>query len=175
MRDQISAKNMMWCQNPCRREATDHFFCDTLYGPDFCSPRAGVTYKAKNCFTPCMHHESVLEEYYYCYIDNTNNTWDYCGNWDVPTDKKSVVEFTRYDYVCGDYCKPDEDNTYEWCHYAYWDYNSTLNEAQLRTSWDYCRGHVPPGMPASHIAGIVIGVIAGIVIITLLIYYFTKN
>ena len=33
----------------------------------------------------------------------------------------------RYDYVCGDYCRWDDDNKYQYCYYVYWDYNSTIN------------------------------------------------
>jgi hypothetical protein len=33
----------------------------------------------------------------------------------------------RYDNVCADYCKWDDDNEYQYCHYVYWDYNSTSN------------------------------------------------
>ena len=39
---------------------------------------------------------------------------------------------------------------------------STINEAILKRTWDYCRGHSPPGMEGWVIALIVIGVFLGI-------------
>jgi len=153
-----------------------HYFCDTLYGDDHCSPRPGLTSKGEKCAWPCEFYDSTFGEgYYFCYTDKSNSTWDYCGHWDVPAHKKQVVEFTRYDYVCGDYCKPDEDHSYEWCNYAYWDYNATTNTANLRKSWDYCAGHVPPGMSTGAIIGTVLGVIGGIVLLTLILYFLANR
>lgn len=67
----------------------------------------------------------------------------------------------RYDYVCADFCQVDDD--YQWCHHVYWDYNSTTNEATLRSTWDYCLGFEPESMEGWKIALIVLGVIVAIV------------
>ncbi len=118
----------MWCLDICKREAADHYWCNTLYGHDHCSPTSGVSSVGTRCAYPCELWDSTFEAYHFCYTAPDNSTWEYCGQWDVPEEKKRVIEFTRYDYVCGDYCKPDEDNEYEWCYHVYWDYNYTLNE-----------------------------------------------
>ena len=50
-REQLSSKDRLWCQDSCRKETLDHYFCTTLYGIDHCSPRQG-----KNSFSnfSCM-------------------------------------------------------------------------------------------------------------------------
>ena len=70
----------------------------------------------------------------------------------------------RYGYVCADYCQEIDDKSYEWCWHVYWDYNYTTNEATLVPTWDYCKGHVPPGFEGWEIALIVLGVVAGVVL-----------
>jgi len=162
-RQQLSSNYRLWCMGSCRRESDSHYTCPTLYGKDSCSPRKGQTNKGTNCAYPCELEVPALgHDYYFCYTRRDNSTWEYCGNWDVPQEKKTALEFTHDDYVCGDYCKPDEDN-YEWCYHVYWNYNSTSNEAELMKTWDYCRGHKPPGMAGWSVALIVIGVIAAII------------
>ena len=97
-RDQISAINKMWCQDHCRKENTNHYFCLTLYGPDHCSPKANVGSEGTDCAYPCEREKSAFAEsndYFFCYTSKDNSSWEYCGQWDVPSVKKSVVEFTR--------------------------------------------------------------------------------
>lgn len=174
LRQQLSGLYRLWCQDACRKETSSHFFCTTLYGVDHCSPQPGIGSNGGKCAYPCQHYESLVDEYFFCYTKADNSTWEYCGQWDVPKEKQKVIEFTRYNYVCADYCRPDEDNTYEWCHHVYWDYNSTSNEASLMKTWDYCRGHVPPSMGGGYIALIIFGVIGAICVIVGVVYFFTK-
>lgn len=174
MRQQISGKYRLWCQDQCRREMRDHYWCNTLYGPDHCSPAPNVSSKGTKCTSKCEHFEDTFSEYYFCYTSPDESDWEYCGNFDVPQKKKTVVEFTRYDYVCADYCKEDDDGEYEWCYHVYWNYNSTTNTADLVKTWDYCWGHVPEGLSGWAIALIVIGVMGGIVSISLLFVFLTK-
>ena len=74
-----------------------------------------------------------------------------------------------------DYCQEAEDKSYEWCRHIYWDYNATTNEARLKHTWDYCQGHVPPGFKGWEIALIVLGVIGGIVAITVGVTYWNNR
>ena len=150
----MSSKDRLWCQDSCRKETLDHYFCTTLYGIDHCSPRQGkkkskkniqkknrtflvnnfllkffqgTSSKGKSCAYPCELNESTLgDDYYFCYTRRDNSTWDYCGNWNVPQEKKTVMEFTTSDYVCADYCQKDDD-AYEWCHYVWYSYFSLLS------------------------------------------------
>lgn len=95
-REQLSAKYRLWCQNRCRRETGKHYFCDTLYGRDHCSPQDGVSSQGKSCAYPCEKYDSLIDEYYFCFTTRDNSTWEYCGNWNVPEMKRKVpVEFTR--------------------------------------------------------------------------------
>jgi len=174
LREQLSSKHRLWCQDSCRKETLDHYFCTTLYGIDHCSPRQGTSSKGKSCAYPCELNESTLgDDYYFCYTRRDNSTWEYCGNWNVPQEKKIVMEFTTSDYVCADYCQKDDD-AYEWCHYVWWDYNRTINTADLRKTWDYCRGHAPPPMAGWKLALIILGVGAGVALLTGLIYFFSR-
>jgi hypothetical protein len=42
IREQISAIDRLWCLDRCRREGQGHFWCNTLYGPDHCSPSPNI-------------------------------------------------------------------------------------------------------------------------------------
>ncbi len=170
-RDQLSSDFRLWCQDPCRKGNNGKFFCNTMYGPDDCSPQDGVGSNGDRCTSPCLLHDSLFDSYYFCYTSSDNQTYSKCGMWNVPQEKRRLMEFTRYDYVCADYCQEDEDKTYEWCHHLYWDYNSTTNEATLQKTWDYCRGHAPPPMEGWKIALICLGVLGGIAVIVLLAYF----
>ena len=78
IREQLSAQYKMWCQTPCRRENADHYFCNTLYGHDHCSPQANVGSEGRACAYPCERHESILSEgndYFFCYTSRDNSTW----------------------------------------------------------------------------------------------------
>ena len=55
-----------------------------------------------------------------------------------------------------------------------WDYNRTINTADLRKTWDYCRGHAPPPMAGWKLALIILGVGAGVALLTGLIYFFSR-
>jgi hypothetical protein len=74
--------------------------------------------------------------------------------------------------VCN--CREDEDQTYEWCYHTYWNYNFTTNDATLEKTWDYCRGHVPPGLEGWEILLIVLGVMAGVAGLSAGVYFCTK-
>ena len=175
LREQISAQYLLWCMTSCRRESKSHYTCNTLYGPDHCSPEPNRGSEGRECAYPCEKNEGVLgSDYYFCYTQRDNSSWEYCGNFNFPSEKKTALEFTRYDKVCADYCKPDEDN-YDWCYHVYWDYNSTLNEATLRKTWDYCRGHSPPPMETWKIILIVVAVLAIIVGIVIAGVYCSKR
>ena len=98
-RDQLSARSKRWCQDHCRKENTDHYFCLTLSGSrDHCSPRPNVGSKGSPCAYPCeLYEPSVIgTDYYFCYTTKDKSDWEYCGQWDVPSEKKNIIEFTRY-------------------------------------------------------------------------------
>ena len=74
--------------------------CNTLYGPDLCSPGEGKTVSGKTCTSSCDLNDE--EESYYC--DTEEDGPEHCGFHGVPEEKKSVLEFTIDDVVCADYC-----------------------------------------------------------------------
>ena len=41
-REQISAIDRLWCMDRCRREGKDHYWCNTIFGEDHCSPSPNV-------------------------------------------------------------------------------------------------------------------------------------
>jgi hypothetical protein len=45
--------------------------------------------------------------------------WEHCGFYDVPDDKKDVMEFTIDGEVCADYCTTDRKDE-ETCNIVYW-------------------------------------------------------
>ena len=176
IREQLSAKLKMWCQTPCRKENSNYYFCTTMYGQDDCSPQPGIGSKGSACEYPCEKYETNWygNDYFFCYTSEDKSTWEYCGQWNVPESKKNIVEFTRYDYVCADYCQEAalRGETYHWCNHLYWNYNETTNEAYLGRTWDYCAGHVPVGFIWWEILLIILGVIAGILLLSFgLIYW----
>ena len=98
-RDQLSAKFKMWCLDHCRKENTRNYFCSTLFGRDLCSPASNIGSYGTKCSYPCEREVSafaVADDYFFCYTSKDNNSWEYCGQWNVPEEKKSIVEFTRY-------------------------------------------------------------------------------
>ena len=102
-RKQLSAQYQLWCVDDCKRNDTAQgFTCNTLYGPDLCSPGEGKTVSGSRCSSPCALDDG--EEYYSCYTDEDESTWEYCGFHDAPEEKKGVLEFTVDDVVCADYC-----------------------------------------------------------------------
>ena len=50
----------------------------------------------------------------------------------------------------------------------------TTNTADLRKTWDYCRGHAPPPMEGWKIALIILGVGGGVALLAGLIYFFQR-
>ena len=50
-----------------------------------------------------------MSYYTFCYTSKDKSSWEYCGDYNVPEDKKAVMDFTRNDNVCADYCRPYKD------------------------------------------------------------------
>ena len=99
-REQLSAKYQLWCVDECKRNDTaGAWTCNTLYGPDLCSPDNDKTVSRKTCTSPCELNEE--EEEYYC---ETTDGDENCGFYGVPEEKKDILEFTIDDVVCADYC-----------------------------------------------------------------------
>ena len=99
----------------CARNATtNEHTCNTLYGPDFCSPARGKTFKGDDCTSPCADDDGE----YKCPSDEGES--DYCGFHEVPEEKKSVLEFTLDDKVCADYCSTKRDGSYNTCSVVTW-------------------------------------------------------
>ena len=86
----------------CSNKATGNWTCNTLQGPDLCSPGERKTVSGKSCDSSCILNDE--EGYYYCYTDEDEEKWEHCGFHDVPEEKKDVLEFTIDDVVCADYC-----------------------------------------------------------------------
>ena len=109
---QLSAISKLWCQDECRMlDDGGHYSCHTLYGSDYCSPLDGFTYENEQCTSLCGKHGY---DYYWCY---TSNSWNYCGYWKAPNEKKWLIEFTDDDNICADYCGKKEES-YNWCWYV---------------------------------------------------------
>ena len=102
-RKQLSAQDQLWCVDECiRNDTAQGYTCNTLYGPDLCSPSEGKTVSGSQCSSPCTLDDG--KDYYSCYTDKDESTWEYCGFHGVPEEKKGVLEFTIDDVVCADYC-----------------------------------------------------------------------
>ena len=130
--------------------------------------------KGTKCVYPCAPYDSFLYgDHFRCYTSPDNSTWEFCGNWNVPENKTNIMEFTQHNYVCADYCQPYD--SYEYCNYVYWDYNSTTNTAKLKKGWDYCHGYAPPPMPGWQVALIVLGVVLFVVVFNVSVIFFYPN
>ena len=73
-----------------------------------------VFIKGSQCTSPCQFEDGWLSEYNFCWTSNDESSWEYCGDSDVPEDKKSIVEFTWRDNVCADYCQAYKGKLYFW-------------------------------------------------------------
>ena len=101
----------------CKRNDTAQgFTCNTLYGPDLCSPGEGKTVSGSPCSSPC----AISGGEYSCYTKDDESTWEYCGFHDVPEEKKGVLEFTVDDVVCADYCSKKRGGDYVTCSVVDW-------------------------------------------------------
>ncbi|XP_078541483.1 uncharacterized protein LOC144826896 [Lissotriton helveticus] len=71
----VSSFYHMMCQDDCRKSTSGNFWCNTLSGWDYCSPRSDFTMRNAQCRRShsCSTHG---KHYYWCY---TEDSWDYCG------------------------------------------------------------------------------------------------
>ena len=172
-----------------RNDTAGGHTCNTLYGPDFCSPAKGQTFKGDDCTSPCAADDGG-EGPYRCDTDEGDEP-EYCGFHEVPQEKKSVLEFTLDDKVCADYCSTERDGSYNTCSIVTWSVTKDkvwrarflttvfrqLNilcaqfQAELMLDWNYCRGTEPP-LNSGTIIGICI-FFAGLTVPSIAILYAT--
>ncbi|CAL8068164.1 unnamed protein product [Orchesella dallaii] len=119
------------CVTPCSQRGWDYNWCYTREKPSgwtdehggwgHCSPGPGVTYKGQSCQTSCEKYEG----YYWCYTDQVNHIWDYCGQTQETQGFPFVVQQkTIHGVPCLSACTNGWEN-YGWC-------------SKVGGSWDYC-------------------------------------
>ena len=109
---QLSAKYKLWCLDECKKqEYLGYYTCNTLLGPDYCSPKNDTTYQEEKCTSSCDKHDY---DYYWC---KTSSSWNYCGYWNAPEEKKMMIEYTNDGNICADYCGK-KGYSYDWCWYV---------------------------------------------------------
>ena len=140
-RKQLSAKDQLWCLSGCKKDTVDskNNMCTTLYGQDLCSPGEGKAVSGKTCVSSCKLNDE--KEYYYCYTDEDMEEWEYCGFYNVPEEKKKILEFTVDDAVCADYCgKEKRGGDKDTCTFVEWEVfqGKVSNEWKMRNiSWKF--------------------------------------
>jgi len=150
-RKQLTSKNKLWCIGPCLSNTESGYYeCNTLFGPEKCSPSADRSSKSDTCFSPCKIHE----EHYQCHTDDKMTKLDDCGLWNSPKSGMKALEYTVENKVCASSC--DKLDGSLMCSYVEWEWKEDEKISELRLKTGSCDPNSKISSPWK-IYGIILG------------------